>query len=274
MSEPEKRKSLKKRIKRWLLLNLGPPLAYAYIQFVGRTSRWIVINNEKNLAMFHRGEPYIAAIWHNRILLMPFIYKIEGGKNVIAMVSGSTDGIFTSKILKLFGFSCSIGSSTRGGREALEQMLSVHKNEGFAMTITPDGPLGPNEVVKKGVIVLAKETGLPIVSVSYYAKKVKRLKTWDRFVLVLPFNTIAAIGSTKRIYVPKDADEAEMERIRKELEDEMKRLNQFGEDYFAGKITLEGQSYFFSKVSFFSGKPNWTTPDGKKFNKDDLLKKF
>ena len=254
------------------MLNVVPVLAYYYIQFVGRTSKWIVINNEQNLALLHSGHPYIAALWHNRVLMAPFIFKIEGGKKVVVMVSSSKEGIMTAKILKMFGLDSALGSSTRGGKEAMKQMLSAHSNEGFAMTITPDGPLGPNEVVKMGVIALAKETGLPIVSISYYAKRVIRANSWDRFVIVLPFNTIACIGCSERIYVPADADAEEMERCRIRLENEMKRLNKFVEDYIAGKQTLEGQSYFYSKVSFFTGKPTWTRPNGERFTKDDLPK--
>ncbi len=254
------------------MLNLAPVLMWLYTQFVGRTSRWVVINNEQHLRMFHQGQPYIAAVWHNRSLMMPFVYQIEGGKKVIGMVSRSIDGQLMSRILKLFGFECALGSSTRGGKEALEEMLKAQRTEGFALVITPDGPLGPKEVVKPGVIKLAKETGLPIVSISYYAKKVYRFKSWDRFVMVWPFNTIAGIGSNERIYVPADATMEQMEQYRQKLETEMRRMNKFVEDYFAGKVTLEGQSYFYSKIGFFSGITHWTRPDGTRFSKEDLLK--
>jgi len=275
MAEPKKKKRpLKKRLTIWLLLHLAPPVVWLYANFVGRTSKWIVINNNKHLAMFHKGESYIAAIWHNRSLMMPFIYKTEGGRNVIAMVSSSADGQFTSNVLKRFGFRSALGSSTRGGREAMQEMIAAGKNENYAMTITPDGPLGPNQVVKMGAIALAKETGLPIVSISYYAKKVYRFKSWDRFILVWPFNTIAAIGSELRLYVPADASDADMEKHRRQLEDEMNRIAQFVEDYFAGKTSLEGKSYFFSKVSFFTGTPHWTRPDGSTLTVQDLLREY
>jgi len=267
-----KKRKLKKRVLRWLMLNLGPVMTYLYTQFVGRTSKWISINNEKHLRMFIRGEPYIACIWHNRALMLPFITKIEGGKNVVVMVSSSDDGVFTSRVLRLFGFQISLGSSTRGGKEAMEKMVATHQNQGVAMAITPDGPLGPNELVKMGAIAMAKETGLPIVSVSYYAKKVTRIKSWDRFILVWPFNTIAAIGSDLRLQVPPDASDQDMEKYRLQLETEMKRISRFVEDYFEGKTSLEGKSYFFSKVSLLRGIPRWTRPNGQPFTKEDLLK--
>jgi hypothetical protein len=54
----------------------------------------------------------------DRLALEPFIFKIEGGKRALVMVSRSEDGIFTSKVLSLFGIDCAFGSSTLGGREA------------------------------------------------------------------------------------------------------------------------------------------------------------
>jgi lysophospholipid acyltransferase (LPLAT)-like uncharacterized protein len=66
----------------------------------------------------HTGKPVICIFWHSRALLSPFIFKIEGGKRALVMVSRSEDGIFTSKVLSLFGIDCAFGSSTLGGREA------------------------------------------------------------------------------------------------------------------------------------------------------------
>jgi len=271
VSEPGK-KPFKKRLKKWLMLNLGPSLTWAYTQFAGRTSRWIIINGENILAMFQKGEPYIAALWHNRALMMPFIFQTHGGKNVVVMVSASEDGIFTQRVLRRFGYSSAVGSSTRGGKEAFQEMIKAYKKQQVAMAITPDGPRGPSELVKPGVVLLAKETGLPIVLVSYYAKKVKRLKSWDRFVIVWPFNTIAAIGSKEHIYVPSNATNEEIESYCKKVEDEMKRISNFVEDYFAGKVTLEGQSYFYSRVSFFWRGSKWSRPDGTVFTAEDMVK--
>jgi len=263
MSEekPKKKKPLKKRIKRWIYFNIVPFLVYIISEIVGRTSRWVVINAEPHLRALHRGEAMVVGFWHSRSFLMPFIFRIEGGKRALVMVSRSEDGIFTARILKYFGIECSLGSSTRGGKEALEQMLALYQKEAIVLAITPDGPLGPAEIVKPGIVILAKETGLPIFTVSYYAKRVSRFKTWDRFVFIHPFNKIVAMEGDP-IVVPKDANDYELEQYRQKVEAELKRINEFVESYFIKGEKLEGIPFFYSRVSVLTGKPVWTSPDG------------
>jgi lysophospholipid acyltransferase (LPLAT)-like uncharacterized protein len=273
LTEPKKKKkkTLKKRILGWLMMNIVPTLGYYYIQLVGRTSKWVIIDAEKNFAVFHGGKPYIASFWHNRLLLMAFIFKIEGGKNVFVMISRSDDGLFISKTVRKFGINCSYGSSTRGGKEALEEMIRMHQDEGVAMAITPDGPLGPKEEVKMGVIIMSKETGIPIYTLAYHAKRVWRPNSWDRFVVVLPFNEIYCF-TTDPVIVAKDATDAQMEASRKELEDKMRMTTRFVEDYAAGRETLEGRSFFYSRVSLWTGKPVWTRANGEIFTPQDLVR--
>lgn len=261
--EKPRKKSLKRRINRWLFLNVGPYFLWLVSQFVGRTSKWVVVDAEKQLAVLHSGKPWICAFWHSRALLTPFIFKIEGGKRVLVMVSRSEDGIFTARALKLFGIECAFGSSTRGGKEALADMKLKHKSENIALAITPDGPLGPAEVMKPGVIALAKETGLGIYPLSYYAKRVTRLKSWDRFVIVHPFNTIVAMAGNP-IYVPADATLEQMEQIRQQVQQEMQRIQDVVENWFGPNSKRDEIPWFYSRVSPWTGKPVWTRPDGER----------
>jgi len=267
MTEPKKKKkkSLKKRINRWAFLNLGPVFLYLFSQLIGRTSKWVVIDARKRLDLLHSGNPWICVFWHNRALLAPFIFKIEGGRRVLVMVSRSEDGIFTARALRLFGIEAAFGSSTRGGKEALQDMLKLQKERGIALAITPDGPLGPSEVVKPGVIALAKETGLGIYALSYYAKKVTRLRSWDRFVLVHPFNTIVAIAGNP-VYVPEDATLEQMEEIRQKVQAELSRIQEVVENWFTPQSKEKELSWFYSRVSPITGKPIWTTPTGEKID--------
>jgi len=272
MSSRAKTKSIKKRVLRRLMLTVGPFLGWAITYFIGRTSRWKIINAEKQLAMFHRGDPYIVAFWHSRTLLLPFVFMIEGGKNVIAMVSSSDDGVFTSRILRHFGIRCAPGSSTRGGKQALAEMLKSHKREHTALAITPDGPRGPAEVCKPGAILLSRETGLPIFVLTFHAKKVTRFKSWDRFVLVWPFNEIY-VTCGEAIVAPPDANEAQMESCRQTLENEMRRLTRFTEDLAEGK-DVGAYSYFWSRVSWLTNKTVWTKADGSPFSEKEMLRKY
>jgi lysophospholipid acyltransferase (LPLAT)-like uncharacterized protein len=62
--------------------------------------------------------------------------------------------------------------------------------EGWDIAFTPDGPRGPLREVQPGVILAAAATGLPILPVAVAATRAKLLRSWDRFVVPLPFSTV------------------------------------------------------------------------------------
>jgi len=116
----------------------------------------------------------------------------------VIIISSSRDGDYIAEPAKLLGYKVARGSSTRGGNKALKEMVSLAKNHSFG--ITPDGPKGPPFVVKEGALVLAYLTGLPIYALQVSVSKAYVFKSWDGFVLPLPFARISVIYS-EAIYV-------------------------------------------------------------------------
>jgi len=102
-------------------------------------------------------------------------------------------------------------------------------------TIIPDGPQGPRFKVKLGIIILARETGYPILPFSYSAKKIKVFASWDRFILPYPFTKCLGIYG-KPFYVPKDADKDDLMRYRNLLEKELNCLTIEADSCFSHKI--------------------------------------
>ena len=95
------------------------------------------------------------------------------------------------------------------------------------MAVVPDGPRGPRERVQAGVIVLAAATGAPIVPCGFAARPARRLASWDRFLVPLPFAR-AAVVFGKPAGVPRDADRetarADLERVLAEVSEFADRL--------------------------------------------------
>ena len=111
----------------------------------------------------------ILAFWHNRLLLLPFIYRYRMHlKNIVVMVSRSRDGEFVANFLDRFGFHTIRGSSSKGGGQTFTQAIKMAR-KGYDIAITPDGPRGPRYQVQPGVIKLAQMTSLPIVPAAYQA---------------------------------------------------------------------------------------------------------
>jgi lysophospholipid acyltransferase (LPLAT)-like uncharacterized protein len=147
------------------------------------------------------------------MLFLPYHFSDRDG---VVMVSASRDGDLIAQTMALFGLRSARGSSKRGGDDALRAMIAevnrVHCSAGMIV----DGPRGPAGVAKRGVIVLAKETGLPIVPGSWWATPSLKFGSWDRAIVPLPFaRMVFAFGPA--MHVPPDADAATVEALRVEL---------------------------------------------------------
>jgi lysophospholipid acyltransferase (LPLAT)-like uncharacterized protein len=138
-------------------------LGYLFLRALHATLRVRHVNAE-NLD----GSPrYILAFWHRHILLsLHSKWRVP----TTAIISRSKDGEIVSGVLRLYGAETARGSSTRGGDVALREILRAIQ-AGKNIAFTPDGPKGPSQVVKEGVIYVAKVSGLPIVPFAFAAKK-------------------------------------------------------------------------------------------------------
>ncbi len=171
------------------------------------------VGGEALRARWARGEPVILALWHNRLLILPVI---AAGQRVAILISQHRDGDLGAGLLAAWGVGVVRGSATRGGVGGLLRLVRTVR-QGTSVVIFPDGPRGPRYVAKAGVVQLARLTGVPIVPITYAASRVRRLGSWDRLVLPMPFARVeVAVGAP--IAVPCDADAAELERRRAELE--------------------------------------------------------
>jgi lysophospholipid acyltransferase (LPLAT)-like uncharacterized protein len=138
-------------------------LGYLFIRALHATLRVRHVNKEN----IDEQPRYILAFWHRHILLS---LHSRWRKPTTAIISRSKDGEIVSRVLHLYGAETARGSSTRGGEVALREILRDIR-AGKNIAFTPDGPKGPAEVVKDGVIYVAKVSGLPIVPFAFAAKK-------------------------------------------------------------------------------------------------------
>ncbi|HET9225138.1 MAG TPA: lysophospholipid acyltransferase family protein [Thermoanaerobaculia bacterium] len=132
------------------------------------------------------GEHFILAFWHRHLLLMPYSYR---GKGISVLVSQSKDGELIARTVARLGIDSSRGSTSRGGVAGMRTLLRKAA-EGWDIAFTPDGPRGPASEVQPGVILAAAATGLPIQPVAIAASRAKRLNSWDRFLIPLPFSRV------------------------------------------------------------------------------------
>jgi len=161
-----------KRVENWLKLSVLPPIGAAVIRGLGRSMRIETKGQESIDALYQEGRRVIIAFWHARQLMMPLTYR---GTQAHVLISQHQDGEIVARIIERFGFRAVRGSSTRGGGEALRELIRLGRS-GVDLVVTPDGPKGPAQVAKMGVIQLARASGLPIVPLAFGCSKKNTLR--------------------------------------------------------------------------------------------------
>lgn len=153
------------------------------------------------------------ALWHGDHFP---IFSYSGNAGVCVIVSRSPDGEILARLLTRRGYCVVRGSNTRGATRAMIDMARV-VDEGHDAAIAVDGPRGPVDKVKPGIVLLAKVTGCPIVPLGAGISRCKQFASWDRFRLPLPFSrTVISVGEA--IQVPPDASAELVEQKRREVE--------------------------------------------------------
>jgi lysophospholipid acyltransferase (LPLAT)-like uncharacterized protein len=185
-----------------------------YIRFVHATSRWEVIGGENPASYWDRGEPFILAFWHGRILMMPYCWP--RGQPIQMLISSHRDGQIIARTVGHFGIETVVGSSTRGGSAALRKMLQTLKG-GACVGITPDGPNGPRMRASEGVVQVARMSGAAVIPCAFSTSRSRALDSWDRFLVALPFSRGVFVWG-RPITVSRNADEAATEEMRLTIE--------------------------------------------------------
>jgi hypothetical protein len=196
------------------LKNSGKAVAWL-IRAIAATMRFRV----NDLADLESGSDrrYIWLFWHNRMFLMPWIHQGSfPGRPSGILSSPSGDGEIIAQTCEQFGFKAVRGSSSRGGAKAMRE-LAVLLKAGYDLGITPDGPRGPRYRLNPGVIKLAQLTGTMLLPVHVRYERAIRFKTWDGFLLPMPFST-AEIQFGPSYHVQRDMTEEECESQRADLE--------------------------------------------------------
>lgn len=208
-----------------VILAVAPPIAGLLIRALAATMKFEVLHEERVRPFWEKDQRFIAAFWHNRLLLMGYSYR---GKGIKILISQHKDGELIARVMEIFGFSTVRGSSTRGGAAAMREMVKASRE--YDIGITPDGPKGPKYVVQDGVIALARLTGVPILPLTFGSSKKKVFASWDAFNLPYPFSRGVFMWG-EPIYVRKEDD---MEEKRKELELKLREMTELVDGYVIG----------------------------------------
>jgi hypothetical protein len=205
-------------------------LLTAYFLLVQVTMRWRFEQTDTVISEMAKPEGGMLFFWHSRVALAVTCRRLIRGRVFRPMISLSPDGEFISKTADWLGYPPIRGSTARhpgqaskGGAAAFMEALD-HIAAGGGVIITPDGPRGPREVMQAGPVALAKRAGKRVFLAGIAARPAVRLRTWDQTRLPLPFSRGFAIMEGP-LFVPADADRAQLEALRAEWQQRLIALN-------------------------------------------------
>jgi lysophospholipid acyltransferase (LPLAT)-like uncharacterized protein len=160
-------------------------------------------------------ENYIGSLWHNRLLLIPFVLnKFAPHRPGAGLISASRDGDLIAPLVERFGFRVVRGSSSRLGASATLELAGVLA-AGRDVLMTPDGPRGPVYELGPGIIFLAQKSNAPIQPINLEFSSCWRINSWDRFILPRPFSKVRVIfGPLHQVKPTTTPEEFEGERLR------------------------------------------------------------
>ncbi len=208
-----------------------------YIRFVHLTSRWSVRGGEAPRQLWAKGEPFILAFWHGRLLMMPYCWDRRVRINML--ISSHSDGRLIAETVTHFGIATVAGSSSKGGRAALRAIVKSLK-AGECVGFTPDGPRGPRMRASAGLVNAARLAGVAILPCTYAVARRRVLASWDGFVLALPFSRGTFLWG-EPIRVAPTAGAQALEAARRLVEERLNALTREA-DLFCGAVPVEPEA--------------------------------
>lgn len=206
-------------------LRIASSLGAGLIRLLGSTWHFEV-HDEDFVADARRRSPnVIFTFWHGRMLVLSYGYR---NRAIHVLASRHRDGELMGQIIRRLGFGHVRGSSTRGGTQAILELVAKLR-EGYDLGITVDGPKGPKYVVKPGPLQIAKMSGCAVVPVTTSARRRWVLSSWDAFELPKPFTRVA-VRFGPPVFVPPDATLDQLEQRRLDVERIMNEITKVNDE--------------------------------------------
>ena len=201
---------------------LGTLIA-AHMAVVKRTTRWEVRGFERVEDIVGNGEGVIALTWHSRFLMLNSAWS-RGWQMPHVMISRSRDGDIVHYTSRALGLRTIRGSTRKldkqkGGRTAGAETVRA-LDAGGCIVVTPDGPRGPRQRLQPGALRLARLSGAPLIPCAFAVSRRKTIGSWDQTVLPGWFGRGVILWG-EPVVIARDTPDAELERVRVELEARM-----------------------------------------------------
>ena len=201
-----------------IILTSKPFIAFLYrfIRLYSGTLRLNIENESPWMDHLRGGGRVLLCAWHQQFFGAIRHFQNYRDFKPVLMISKSKDGEIIAGVALRSGWEAIRGSSSRGGGEAMKEMIKKLKETRLGGHIV-DGPQGPAGIIKNGLIAIVHAADAVIVPFYVYADRGWYFHSWDRFLLPKPFSRVT-IRFDDMLRLPPTTDEAEFESQRQSVE--------------------------------------------------------
>lgn len=210
---------MKVKIKNKYVINALSLVSVYILKAILLTCKFVYIN-KKHIDEYLLGEKRVViTAWHRCAILLLIKY---GHTHPAVLFSSSRDGELLAGFAQKTGVIPVRGSSTRGGKQGAETLVSFLNHGGRVVATVADGPQGPALRAKPGLVRISQKAGVHLMPITWSASRVWLFeKAWDKTIIPKPFSTIVMSASEPYI-IPKKADGEVFNHYVKDME---KKLN-------------------------------------------------
>ena len=203
--------------KQRVMIRVAGFALYWLIRIVGATMRFEVKGGEN----VSKDQPLVYCFWHNRIPIATYFWRKRG---IVVMSSRSFDSEYIARFIQRFGYGAARGSSTRGGKAALIQMIRAVR-DGKSAAFTVDGPRGPIYEAKPGAVLLAAKANAALLPFSISLDRYWQLPSWDKIQIPKPFaRAVVVIGKPIKVEDDPATHDGKHQELQQAL-DELRKLS-------------------------------------------------
>ena len=168
---------------------------------------------------------FVFAVWHEQVVSA--LCGHAWSEPYLTLTSRSRDGDYAAFVSQKLGFVSVRGSSKKrnkdkGGKEAIQEYVAK-MNQGVSGGITVDGPKGPRQKCKAGVVLISMQTQSPILPVVGIASSYWEFNSWDKFKIPKPFAKII-LQYGEPIQIQPDATPEQIEEVCGQVTNALKQL--------------------------------------------------
>ena len=178
---------------RWfnLVLSFAVTICLRILFLTVRVRHFKVIEDATPYASPKGSQRYTFCMWHDQIVLAVFSLRTW---NLAGLISRHRDGSYLADSVLIAGIQPVRGSTSRGGAEAVSEILS---RPDLHLAMTPDGPRGPRRKMKEGIVYISSRSGRPIVPTALVCSRFWAIPgDWSDMVIPKPFSRVILITGT------------------------------------------------------------------------------